>query len=85
MGVPRERALAGELYAFTAGCTGAAIRLSLIDHRAAQGLIHALKPTIADVVDENVVRDVSEIASFLPLADVMAAQHERAEARLFMS
>lgn len=85
MDVPRERALAGELYAFTVGCTGAAVRLTLIDHRTAQRLVHALKPTIAHVVDENLAKDVHEIASMLPMADIMAAQHERAEARLFMS
>lgn len=84
-GVSREHALAGELYAFSAGCAGAAIRLTLVDHRGAQRLLHALKGTIADVVRENVEKDVHEIASNLPLADVMAAHHERADARLFLS
>jgi urease accessory protein len=85
MGVCRKYALAGELYAFTAGCAGAAVRLALIDHRTAQRVIHALKPTIANVVGENLARGVHEIASCLPLADVMASQHERADARLFTS
>lgn len=85
LGVSREHALAGELYAFCAGCAGAAIRLALIDHRAAQRLLHALKPVIAETVCENVDKDVCEIASNLPLADVMAMRHERADARLFMT
>lgn len=85
LGVSREHALAGELYAFSAGCVGAAIRLTLVDHREAQRILHALKPTIADVVRDNVEKDVHEIASSLPLADVMAAHHERADARLFLS
>lgn len=84
-GVSREHALAGELYAFCVGCTGAAIRLALIDHRAAQRLLHAFKPVVADVVRENEGRDVREIASGVPLADVMAMHHERADARLFIS
>ena len=84
-GVSREHALAGELYGFAAGCVGAGIRLMLVDHREAQRVLHALKPTIAEVVGEIVKRDVHEIASSLPLADVMGAHHERADARLFMS
>lgn len=85
LGISRERALAGELYAFCAGCTSAAIRLALIDHRAAQALLHSLKPIIIETVRENIDKDVCEIASNLPLADVMAAAHERADVRLFMS
>ena len=85
LGISREHALAGELYAFCAGCAGAAIRLALIDHRAAQALLHALKPVIAETARENIDKDVREIASNLPLADVMAMRHERADVRLFMS
>lgn len=85
LGVTREHAMAGELYAFCVGCTGAAIRLSLIDHRAAQCLLHRLKPVIGQVVLDNVHRGVGEIASSTPLADVMAMRHERADGRLFMS
>lgn len=85
LGISREHALAGELYAFCAGCAGAAVRLSLIDHRAAQRILHALKSAIAEAVRENVDKDVREIASNLPLVDVMAMRHERADARLFMT
>jgi urease accessory protein len=85
LGVSREQALAGELFAFTAGCVSAAIRLSLIDHREAQRLLHELKPVIVRAVTENAGRSVHEIASSLPLADLLAAHHERAEVRLFIS
>ena len=85
LGIPREQALAGELYAFCSGCTSAAIRLALTDHRTAQSLLHSLKPVIAETVRRNVDKGVNEIASDLPLADVMATRHERADVRLFMS
>jgi urease accessory protein len=85
LGVNREHALAGELFTFTAGCVSAAIRLSLIDHREAQRLLHELKPVILRAVAENAGRDVHEIASSLPLADLLATHHERAEVRLFIS
>lgn len=83
--VSREQALAGELYAFSAGCAGAAVRLSLIDHRQAQRLLHALQPAILETVRENAEKDVCQIASNLPLVDVLATRHERADARLFMT
>ncbi|HEY0970263.1 MAG TPA: urease accessory UreF family protein [Gemmatimonadales bacterium] len=85
LGVTREHAMAGELYAFCVGCTGAAIRLSLIDHREAQRLLHALKPVIGEVVLQNVHRKVGDIASSVPLVDVMAMRHEHADGRLFTS
>lgn len=85
LGVSREHALAGELYAFSAGCVSAAIRLTLIDHREAQRVLHGLKPVIVDVVAANVNRSVREIASSLPLTDVLAAHHERADTRLFIN
>jgi urease accessory protein len=85
LGISLEYAMAGEFYSFCSGCAGAAVRLSLIDHRAAQRLLHALKPVIAETVRENVDKDVWEIASNLPLAEVMAMRHERADARLFMT
>ena len=85
VGATAEHALAGELYAFCVGCAGAAVRLALIDHLTAQRLVHGLKPVVADVVRENVGKGVHEIASGMPLADVMATYHERADARLFVT
>jgi urease accessory protein len=84
-GTGRVEAVAGELYAFCAGYVGAAIRLAVIDHRRAQHLLHEIKPVIIEVAHAVADRDVREIGGCLPLADIMAAHHERAEIRLFMS
>lgn len=84
-GVPREHALGGELHAFVVSCTGAAIRLSVADHRSAQRTLLRLRPVIAEAVEDNVGKGVHEIASGTPMADVMATYHERADARLFIS
>jgi urease accessory protein len=64
---------------------GAGVRLALIDHRQAQHLLHEIKPVIAEVARAMADKDVCEIGGCLPLADIMAAHHERAEIRLFMS
>lgn len=85
LGVERERAVAGELYAFTASAVGAAVRLAFIDHRFAQAVLHALKPLMAQLARVHCERGVADISSTAPMVDVMAMRHERADLRLFVS
>ena len=85
LGVPRLDAVAGELYAFASGWVAAAVRLSLVDHRSAQGLLHGVRAVIADAARNAVERDVEEISSCTPLLDIMSMRHEQAELRLFAS
>jgi urease accessory protein len=85
LGVPRLEAVVGELYAFSSGWVSAAVRLGLVNHRAAQGLLHRERPVIAEAALEVIDQDVSQISSCTPLLDVMAMCHERAEVRLFAS
>jgi urease accessory protein len=85
LGIQRLAAVAGELYAFCAGYTGSAVRLGVIDHRQAQHLLHAVKPLISEVAHSALDKEVHEIGGCQPLADIMAAHHERSEVRLFMS
>lgn len=84
-GVGRVEAVAGELYAFCAGFAAAAVRLAVSDHRQAQHLLHGVKPVVVEVARAAADMDGSAIAGCLPLADIMAARHERAEVRLFAS
>lgn len=81
--VPPLDAVAGELYAFSAGWVASAVRLALIDHRAAQAILCWLRPVIADAALDAVGRDVADISSCTPLLDVMSMRHEEAELRLF--
>jgi len=53
LGIGRERAIAGELYALASGAVAAAVRMTVIDHRVAQVVLHALKPVIAEVARVN--------------------------------
>jgi urease accessory protein len=85
LGIPRERAVAGELYAFVASSVGACVRLAAIDHRVAQIVLHRLKPVIAEAARTARDKGVQDIAGCVPLVDVMAMRHERAKVRLFMS
>jgi urease accessory protein len=85
LGVPRLEAVVGELYAFSASWVSAAVRLSLIDHRTAQMLLHRVQAVTAEAALRAVDRDVIHISSCTPLLDVMAMRHEQAELRLFAS
>jgi len=87
LGVPCLEMLVGELYAFASGWAAAAVRLGLVNHRAAQALLHHARPVLAAVAHEALDRpvNVNQISSCTPLLDVMAMRHEQAELRLFAS
>ncbi|MGC0418171.1 urease accessory protein UreF [Embleya sp. AB8] len=84
-GVPEQDAATADLFAFCASFTGAALRLRLADHRSAQVVLRAAAPLIEEVVAAARRRELLDLGGCVPLADVMAGRHERAEARLFAS
>ena len=81
--VPVREAVVGELYAFATSCAGAALRMSLIDHRQAQRVIRNLAPAVIAAADDAVARSAAEIGGSAPFAEIMAMRHETAELRLF--
>ncbi|MGW6005495.1 urease accessory protein UreF [Oerskovia enterophila] len=83
--VSTEQAVASDMFAFAVSFVGAALRLRLTDHRHAQVVLHAVGPVIEAATADAVTRDLTDMGGCVPLADVMSAQHERAEARLFAS
>ena len=85
LGVPCLEALIGELYAFASGWAAAAIRLGLVNHRAAQAVLHHARPALAAAARDALDRDIDQISSCTPLLDAMAMRHEQAELRLFAS
>ncbi|MER6815147.1 urease accessory UreF family protein [Spirillospora sp. NPDC000708] len=86
LGVPVRDAVAGDLYAFAAGCTAAAVRLGRIDFRRAQALLREVRPELVAAADAALaVRDPRDLHASVPAADAAAAEHERAEARLFVT
>ena len=84
-GVPVAEAVASDLFAFAVSFVGAALRLRLTDHRGAQVMLRRAQPVIETVAAAAVERPVHDIGGFAPVADIMSARHERAEARLFTS
>lgn len=72
-------------HGFVTGLLGAAQRLLSLGHTDAQRILDDLQSVITAAVDESADREIDEMAPFAPLVDVLAAEHERAERRLFAS
>ena len=74
-----------QLYMFTVSFLGAAMRLGCLGHREAQRILLVLRPQLSALVDAACQRDLDEIGSFAPLADIRAMQHAFLPVRLFAS
>jgi urease accessory protein len=72
-------------HGFVTGLLGAAQRLLSLGHADAQRVLDALRPAMVAAVDDSAGRTPDDMTPFAPLVDVLAADHERAERRLFVS
>jgi urease accessory protein len=72
-------------HSFVTGLLGAAQRLLSLGHTEAQRVLDSLQPVMIDAVDDSANRSLDELSQFTPLVDVLAADHERADRRLFVS
>lgn len=84
-GVSEREACLVCCHGFVTGLLGAAQRLLSFGHSDAQRVLVSLQPAMRDAVDESDDRSLAEMAPFAPLLDVLAADHERADRRLFVS
>lgn len=84
-GVPVRRACLLHCHSFATGLLGAAQRLMPLGHTEAQRILTGLAPSIRTAVDASADRTLDDMTPFAPLVDVLAAEHERAERRLFVS
>ncbi|NUR86874.1 MAG: urease accessory protein [Nonomuraea sp.] len=84
--VGEAQAVAGDLYAFAASFATAAVRLNRTDFRRAQALLRDVRPDLEAVaLSALAADDPRDLHSSVPVADAVAAAHERAEARLFIT
>lgn len=72
-------------HGFVTGLLGAAQRLLSLGHTDAQRVLADLQPVMREAVATSADRPLSAMASFAPLVAVLAAEHERADRRLFVS
>jgi urease accessory protein len=64
---------------------GAAQRLLRLGHTDVQRVLDELRPTMVAAVEDSADRSLAEMTPFAPLVDVLSAEHERADRRLFVS
>ena len=85
LGSPEEDAFAVHQYGVAMTTLSAALRLMRIDHRQVQTILSAVDSTAEE--DFATVRgaSLSDMASFAPMADILAAIHVRSHVRLFMN
>ena len=82
--VPKQRAAEMLLYSFCVSVAGAALRLGVIDHVAAQKVLHGLKPAIEKAA-KNVERPLDAMWQFAPVIDIAQMEHERMDAKMFIT
>lgn len=63
----------------------AAQRLMRITHFDSQQILYAVNKNIPEFCRQAVNADISEMASYTPLIDILAAVHVDAHVRLFMN
>lgn len=73
------------LYTFAVSFLGAALRLGCFGHREAQRILLSLRPCLSALVDTALERDLEEMGTFAPLADIHSMQHAYLPVRLFSS
>jgi len=84
-GVEERQACLLCCHGFATGLLGAAQRLLSLGHTDAQRILDGLRPVMSEAADDSADRSIDEMTPFAPLVDVLAADHERAERRLFAS
>ena len=85
LGVKKEHAVTMLLYGFTVGMVGAALRMGIIEHFEAQKIIDSLKSEIANIVQKNINKSISEIWQFAPELDIVQITHERLYEKMFIT
>ncbi len=84
-GIDERKACLLACHGFVTGLLGAAQRVLSLGHTEAQRILDALTPAMSAAVDDSADRGLDEMSQFTPLVDVLAADHERAQRRLFVS
>jgi urease accessory protein len=85
LGSPEEDAFAVHQYGVAMTMLSAALRLMRIDHRQVQAILYAADQMVPG--DYAAIRgaSLSDMASFTPMADILAAVHVRSHVRMFMN
>ena len=84
-GLTERDAFAAHQYGVASMLVGAAVRLMRIDHRDAQTVLFDANSSSAADYTEAAAADLDDMATFAPVAEILAGIHVRAHVRMFMS
>jgi urease accessory protein len=85
LGSPEDHAFAVHQYGVAMTTLSAALRLMKIDHRQTQKILYLMAGAGEDDYASARQASLTEMASFAPMADILAAVHVRSHVRMFMS
>jgi urease accessory protein len=85
LNIPKNKTGLMMLYSFSVSIVGAALRLGLVQHFEGQRIIHELKPTISEVVKNNIDRPLESMWQFAPDIDITQIVHERMSSKMFIT
>jgi urease accessory protein len=85
LNIPKNKSGLMMLYSFSVSVVGAALRLGLVQHFEGQRIIHELKPTISEVVKNNIDRPLESMWQFAPDIDITQIVHERMSSKMFIT
>jgi urease accessory protein len=85
LGSPEEDAFAVHQYGVAMTTLSAALRLMKIDHRQVQAILYATCAVVSEDYEDVRQSSLSDMASFAPMADVLASMHVQSHVRLFMN
>ncbi len=84
-GIPLEPGLSGYVWQMFSGFAQAGLKLLHLGPFGIQKMLTASLPLIEASVKKSLLIPEEEVGGFLPMWDICSAQHEFAEARLFIS
>ncbi len=83
--IPKRKAALIMLYSFSVSIVGAALRLGMLQHFDGQKVIDQLKPSILEVIKENINRPLEGMWQFAPSIDIIQISHERMNSKMFIT
>jgi urease accessory protein len=84
-GLPARAAFGVHQHGVAAMILGAALRLMKVGHVDTQRMLYRLNADVAAAYEIAAAADLSDMAGFAPLAEILAAVHVKAHVRLFMN
>lgn len=85
LGSPEEDAFAIHQYGIAMTTVSAALRLMRLDHRRAQAILYAVNGDVEGDYASIRGAALTDMASFVPMADILGGIHVKSRIRLFMS